>query len=182
MGKKSHKVQPEVTLEHKVDEVLGELAAANLQLDEITAKQKKSAKQLHALQKKIKKMRVCKCNKKMTKKKSSKKKSKMPLVTSNAGLENSAMSLMALADEPANANDDLQLIAGVGPKLEEMLNSQGIERFEQIASWTADDIEQMDEHLEFSGRIERENWIEQAKALAKGGRDEYVKVFGKEPR
>ncbi len=38
------------------------------------------------------------------------------------------------------------------------------------------------EKLRFPGRIESENWIAQAKALAKGGEAEYVRVFGKKPR
>jgi predicted flap endonuclease-1-like 5' DNA nuclease len=40
----------------------------------------------------------------------------------------------------------------------------------------------VDDHLRFRGRIEREDWVSQAKALAKGGEAEYIKVFGKKPR
>jgi predicted flap endonuclease-1-like 5' DNA nuclease len=40
----------------------------------------------------------------------------------------------------------------------------------------------VDDHLRFRGRIEREDWVRQAKALAKGGEAEYIKVFGKKPR
>ncbi|MIL09907.1 NADH dehydrogenase subunit E, partial [Salmonella enterica subsp. enterica] len=40
----------------------------------------------------------------------------------------------------------------------------------------------VDGYLDFKGRIEREDWVKQAKALAKGGVEEYVKVFGKKPR
>ena len=58
----------------------------------------------------------------------------------------------------------------------------GITNFSQIAAWTQADITQMDLRLTFPGRIVRENWVEQAKALAEGGREEYVRVFGKEPR
>ncbi len=36
--------------------------------------------------------------------------------------------------------------------------------------------------LNFKGRIERDDWAKQAKALAKGGEAEYIKVFGKKPR
>ncbi|MCB1438292.1 MAG: hypothetical protein KDJ63_00850 [Nitratireductor sp.] len=78
--------------------------------------------------------------------------------------------------------DDLQLIAGVGPKIETILHDLGIYHYDQIAAWTEREVEWVDDYLKFSGRIIRENWIEQAAALAKGGRDEYVKVFGKEPR
>jgi len=40
----------------------------------------------------------------------------------------------------------------------------------------------VDGYLSFKGRIERDDWVRQAKALAKGGVDEYVRVFGKKPR
>lgn len=78
--------------------------------------------------------------------------------------------------------DDLQLIAGVGPKLEQTLHSLGIWHYEQVAAWGPAEIAWVDEHLRFSGRIEREDWVAQAAALSRGGRDEYVRVFGKEPR
>jgi predicted flap endonuclease-1-like 5' DNA nuclease len=78
--------------------------------------------------------------------------------------------------------DDLQLIAGVGPKIETILHDLGIYHYDQIAAWTEREVEWVDDYLKFSGRIIRENWIAQAAALARGGRDEYVKVFGKEPR
>jgi len=78
--------------------------------------------------------------------------------------------------------DDLKLIAGVGPKLEGVLHKLGIYTFLQIAGWKKAEREWVDTYLKFKGRIERDQWIKQAKALAKGGREEYVKVFGKEPR
>lgn len=80
------------------------------------------------------------------------------------------------------AGDDLKMIAGIGPKLEELLHGLGIFHFDQIAAWTPQEVLWVDEHLRFSGRITREDWIRQAAALAKGGRDEYVRIFGKEPR
>lgn len=85
-------------------------------------------------------------------------------------------------DRPQGTADDLKLISGVGPKLEQTLNSLGFWHFHQIAAWTVDDIAIVDDQLRFKGRIERDDWVKQADALAKGGRDEYVKVFGKEPR
>ena len=78
--------------------------------------------------------------------------------------------------------DDLKMISGVGPKLEGTLNSLGIFTFAQVASWKKAEREWVDGYLNFKGRIDRDDWIKQAKALAKGGRDEYVRVFGKEPR
>jgi len=90
--------------------------------------------------------------------------------------------ILELPHKTENSVDDLELIAGIGPKLAQTLNELGVYRYEQIANWQDSDVQRVDNHLNFSGRIARENWIEQAKALAIGGRDEYVKVFGKEPR
>lgn len=84
-------------------------------------------------------------------------------------------------ERPA-APDDLKMISGVGPKIEATLNGLGIYTFEQIAKWKKAEREWVDTYLKFSGRIERDDWVKQAKALAKGGEAEYIKVFGKKPR
>lgn len=62
--------------------------------------------------------------------------------------------------------DDLKKISGVGPKLEGLLHENGVFHFDQVAAWTASEIAYMDDKLSFKGRIERDNWIEQAKTLA----------------
>jgi ubiquinol-cytochrome c reductase cytochrome c1 subunit len=84
--------------------------------------------------------------------------------------------------KPKGKADDLKLISGVGPKLEKTLNGLGFWHYSQVAKWSKADVAIVDDELSFKGRIERDDWISQAKALAKGGRDEYVRVFGKEPR
>ncbi|WP_292900230.1 dipeptide ABC transporter ATP-binding protein [Nitratireductor sp.] len=78
--------------------------------------------------------------------------------------------------------DDLKLISGVGLKLEARLNELGVFTFAQIAAWKKAEREWVDDHLNFKGRIERDEWVKQAKALAKGGVEEYMRVFGKKPR
>ncbi len=83
---------------------------------------------------------------------------------------------------PQGKADDLKLIAGVGPKLEKTLNKLGFWHFAQVAAWKKTDIAIVDDELSFKGRIERDDWVRQAKALAKGGEAEYIKVFGKKPR
>jgi NADH-quinone oxidoreductase subunit E len=83
--------------------------------------------------------------------------------------------------KPANP-DDLKMISGVGPKIEGILHSLGIFTFEQVSKWKKAEREWVDGYLKFKGRIEREDWVKQAKALAKGGEAEYIKVFGKKPR
>ncbi|TIU48663.1 MAG: NADH-quinone oxidoreductase subunit E [Mesorhizobium sp.] len=83
-------------------------------------------------------------------------------------------------DRPA-AVDDLKLISGVGPKIEGILHTLGIFTFAQVASWKKAEREWVDGYLSFQGRIDRDNWVAQAKALAKGGVAEYIRVFGKKP-
>jgi predicted flap endonuclease-1-like 5' DNA nuclease len=64
------------------------------------------------------------------------------------------------------AADDLKLIKGVGPQNEERLHALGIWHFSQIAAWTPANVEWVGAYLAFPGRIEREEWVAQAKALA----------------
>lgn len=64
--------------------------------------------------------------------------------------------------------DDLKVISGVGPALEKRLNELGVYRYEQIASWKKADIKWVDDRLKFKGRIERDDWVKQAKKLVKG--------------
>jgi NADH-quinone oxidoreductase subunit E len=84
-------------------------------------------------------------------------------------------------ERPATV-DDLKLISGVGPKIEGILHELGIFTFAQVASWKKAEREWVDLYLNFKGRIERDDWVKQAKALAKGGEAEYIRVFGKKPR
>lgn len=65
--------------------------------------------------------------------------------------------------------DDLKQIKGVGPALEKLLNELGFFHFDQIAAWSADEVAWVDQNLKgFKGRVSRDNWIAQAKDLAKG--------------
>lgn len=62
--------------------------------------------------------------------------------------------------------DDLKLIVGVGPVLERMLHNLGITTFRQIARWTEREVAEFDAKLpEFPGRIQRDQWVIQARAL-----------------
>ena len=74
------------------------------------------------------------------------------------------------------AADDLKRIKGVGPKLEELLNSLGYYHFDQIAAWSAAEVAWIDAHLEgFHGRATRDEWVAQAKLLAAGEETEFSK-------
>jgi len=62
--------------------------------------------------------------------------------------------------------DDLKRISGVGPKLEGLLNQNGVYYFWQVASWDSTDILFIDEQLDaFKGRIARDEWTKQASKL-----------------
>ena len=74
---------------------------------------------------------------------------------------------------PAGEVDDLKRIRGIGVLIEKKLHSLGITSYEQVANWTGEDIERISQVLDFKGRIERENWIEQARILASGGQTEF---------
>jgi predicted flap endonuclease-1-like 5' DNA nuclease len=74
---------------------------------------------------------------------------------------------------PPGEADDLKRIRGIGVLIEKKLNSLGILTYEQVANWTGADIDRISNILDFKGRIERENWIEQARILATGGQTEF---------
>ncbi len=86
-----------------------------------------------------------------------------PAAAAKAGKDSLAEILLA---KPDGAADDLKAISGVGPKLESSLNEAGIFHYWQIASLTAAQIEALDNKLDFRGRIARDNWIGQARALS----------------
>lgn len=81
----------------------------------------------------------------------------------------------ALAEPAGGKADDLKRIKGIGPKIEGTLNSLGIFHFYQIADWNDDNKDWIDGYLRFKGRIDREDWINQAKLLAGGGETDFSK-------
>lgn len=68
-------------------------------------------------------------------------------------------------EKPDNGGDDLTAITGIGPRIGEVLNELGIFSYAQIAAWTPENETWIENHLSFKGRVSRENWVEQAKAL-----------------
>jgi branched-chain amino acid transport system ATP-binding protein len=73
----------------------------------------------------------------------------------------------ALAEPRGGKADRLILIKGIGPVNERKLNEHGIFHFDQIAAWKKADVIAAEAYLAFDGRIAREDWIGQAKKLAK---------------
>lgn len=67
--------------------------------------------------------------------------------------------------------DNLKLIKGIGPQNEGRLQALGIWHLSQIAAWTPENVEWVGAYLAFPGRIEREEWVKQAAALAGSAAD-----------
>lgn len=107
---------------------------------------------------------------------------KPPLVKAAMAAKQSAATIAAKPDniasvteaQPGNSKrsampqsaDDLKAIAGVGPKVEQVLNGLGVRSYGQIAAWTGEEIAAIEETLGFKGRITRDDWTGQAAALA----------------
>jgi predicted flap endonuclease-1-like 5' DNA nuclease len=92
-----------------------------------------------------------------------------------------AVALTALGLPAAvGAPDDLLQLKGVGPKLNTLLITLGVRRFDQIAAWGAAQIATVDDHLgSFRGRVVRDNWVEQAGFLATGNIAAFEAKYGK---
>jgi|GEM_PF-27290 len=80
--------------------------------------------------------------------------------------EKKAHDLGRVFDKAPDTVDDLKKIAGVGPQLEEKLNNFGVYTFAQIAEWGDPQVSAFDDLLAFKGRIERDEWIRQAKEFS----------------
>jgi predicted flap endonuclease-1-like 5' DNA nuclease len=85
----------------------------------------------------------------------------------------------AKAPGEGGAPDDLQTLKGVGPKLAQKLNENGIFRFEQLAALSPNEVAMLDAKLgPFKGRLERDRIVEQASYLARGDREGFEARFG----
>tara|TARA_R110002073_G_scaffold318578_1_gene492746 strand:- start:251 stop:1018 length:768 start_codon:yes stop_codon:yes gene_type:complete len=71
--------------------------------------------------------------------------------------------------------DDLKMIKGVGPVLEKALHASGVFHFDQVAAWKKADATWFDDNVKgANGRVIRDEWVSQAKILAKGGTTEFA--------
>lgn len=76
--------------------------------------------------------------------------------------------------------DPLTRLKGIGPKLEALLNDEGITRFEQLASLDDRELAALEERLgAFKGRLTRDRVVEQARLLASGDTAGFEEKFGK---
>jgi len=70
-----------------------------------------------------------------------------------------------LSEARENGKDNLQHIKGINSVMEKVLNEIGIYHYDQIADLSAKEENWLDKSIGFIGRVEREEWIEQAKNL-----------------
>ncbi len=81
----------------------------------------------------------------------------------------------AKAAQP-EAKDDLKRISGLGPKIEMKLNGLGITTLAAIAEWSTEQAARVDAELGLDGRVTRDDWVGQAKALTTGTAQELPPV------
>jgi predicted flap endonuclease-1-like 5' DNA nuclease len=93
-----------------------------------------------------------------------------PVIAAPAAVEQVSIDAQAAPPpsltRPEGEPDDLKRISGIGPGIEKTLHELGIFHFRQIAAFTPENVVWVNQHLRFRGRIERENWIGQARRLA----------------
>lgn len=65
----------------------------------------------------------------------------------------------------AQAADDLTQIKGIGAVISAKLRTLGFTSYKQIAALSDADIEKINSELNFKGRIEREQWVQQAQEI-----------------
>ncbi len=82
---------------------------------------------------------------------------------------------LGLASARGGVSDDLKLIKGIGKQNEARLHGLGVWHFDQIAAWTRDNVQWVGSYLAFPGRIDREDWINQARDLAAGHKTAFAK-------
>jgi len=75
---------------------------------------------------------------------------------------------MYLTAPRSGEGDKLTRIRGIGVKIDEALNEVGIFHFDQIANWSEENIDWIENNVAFPGRVKREQWVAQAKILASG--------------
>jgi small subunit ribosomal protein S2 len=84
---------------------------------------------------------------------------------STAEAEASPTEQFELLSAPRGAPDDLAKLTGVGPQIVKKLNEHGVFHYWQLAAMTPDETAKLDADLRFNGRVARDKWSEQARAL-----------------
>ncbi len=87
-------------------------------------------------------------------------------VKDNTDKVNSLFESIGKFDPSTQTADDLKVINGIGPKMEDVLNSIGIFTYVQVSKMTKREYDLLDEITgSFPGRAERDDWSGQAKKL-----------------
>ncbi len=94
-----------------------------------------------------------------------------PVAEAEAGEVNHHLNQVAGS---ARKQDNLTLIRSIDQKTAEGLGDAGVRTFAQIAQWKTADVARINRSSGFVGRVQKENWIEQAQILSKGGHTDYA--------
>jgi len=90
-----------------------------------------------------------------------------PANESASGLQNQIVKIKPDSlTEPEGAADNLMRISGIGPLMQKRLNDLGIFHYGQIAAFTKENSEWLNDHLDVAGGIKTENWVALARGLA----------------
>ncbi|TVV76357.1 hypothetical protein FOY91_04720 [Sphingomonas solaris] len=82
--------------------------------------------------------------------------------------------------EATGPADPLTQIKGLGPKAQAQLNTLGIHRYDQLAALDEAQVATVDAGMgTFRGRILKDQWVDQARHLAKGDTAGFEAKFGK---
>ena len=85
---------------------------------------------------------------------------------SQFGVMGDRIEVEAIEQPKVYQKDDLTKIEGIGPFIEKKLNEVGITSFHQLATMDQSEIDRVTAAIQFfPGRIERDNWVGQAKGL-----------------
>lgn len=167
--------QTQIQLERAIDDhqqQLGSLEKAvdqakQLQTRERTEleKQLQSAKEAHAIA-------MSKLESELTKKRSANAskptaKALSPRKPSKSKPKAAAKPKVTSSRKRKTVGDDLTMISGIGPVAAKKLKKLGVKTHAQIASWTAQDVQQFSHALAVGGRIKKEKWVRQAKKLTR---------------
>ena len=90
----------------------------------------------------------------------------LPVAAAEEGAEHA--DVFELLSAPRGAPDDLAKLTGVGPQIVKKLNEGGVYHYWQLAAMTPADVAKVDADLKLNGRIDRDGWVAQARALLNG--------------
>lgn len=95
-----------------------------------------------------------------------------PIFRKNSNLDNKPL---ILSSPRPSGKDKLIKIKGIDLKIEKGLNNLGIFHFNQIASWSNNNCDWIEEFLSLPGYVKNNQWIEQARVLEQGKETAYSK-------